>query len=87
MDLDEGLRQAISRVCGVAEEDVRPESTLEELGVDSLAAAEMITDLEIRLGRDLPMDVLRQLAGLRTVGEVADALRATLGGPVSPTSP
>jgi acyl carrier protein len=44
--------------------------------VDSLAAAEVITDLEIRTGVELPMDVLRGLAGLRTVGEVLEHLQS-----------
>lgn len=75
MDLEAALRTSISYVCGVDAEEVVPEATLEELGVDSLAAAEVITDVEIRTGVELPMDVLRGLAGLRTVGEVAEHLR------------
>ena len=50
-------------------------STLEDLGLDSLAAAEVLTDLEIRLGVEFPVDVLRRLTEARTVGEVLDRLR------------
>jgi acyl carrier protein len=81
MNLDEVLRESIARICGVAADQVSPASTLEDLGIDSLAVAEIITDLEIRTGIELPMDVLRGLGQLRTVGEVAAWLRATAGQP------
>jgi acyl carrier protein len=71
MDLRAALHESIVRICGVDPEAVGPSVTLEELGIDSLVAAEIITDVEIRTGAELPMDVLRGLNGLRTVGEVA----------------
>ena len=76
MDLDVALRESIARFCGVPAGQVSPASTLEDLGIDSLTAAEIITDVEIRTGVELPMDVLRGLATLRTVGEVAAHLQA-----------
>jgi len=70
-DLTAALRESIVRICGVPAEEITPASTLDDLGVDSLAAAEIITDVEIRTGVELPMDVLRGLGQLQTVGEVA----------------
>jgi len=81
MNLDVALRESIVRVCGVPADQVTPASTLEDLGVDSLAAAEIITDVEIRAGIELPMDVLRGLNQLRTVGQVAAHLEAGVGRP------
>jgi len=81
MDLRASLRESIAAICGVSESAVVPTATLEELGVDSLAAAEIITDVEIRTGVELPMDVLRGLNGLRTVGEVADRLQREVDRP------
>jgi acyl carrier protein len=81
MDLDMALRESIAKICGVPAGRVSPASTLEDLGVDSLAAAEIITDVEIRAGIELPMDVLRGLNQLRTVGEVAAHLEAGVGRP------
>jgi len=81
MNLDVALRESIARICGVPADRVTPASTLEDLGVDSLAAAEIITDVEIRAGIELPMDVLRGLGQLRTVGEVAAHLEAGVGNP------
>jgi acyl carrier protein len=57
------------------------------LGVDSLASAEIITDLEIRLGRDLPGDTLRRLSTATTVGDIARALEAELAEPEPGASP
>jgi len=76
MDLSAALQASISRICGVPETEVVPTATLEELGVDSLAAAEIITDVEIRTGIELPMDILRGLGNLETVGQVIDHLRS-----------
>ena len=81
MNLDVALCESIARICGVPADRVSPASTLEDLGVDSLTAAEIITDVEIRTGVELPMDVLRGLGGLRTVGEVAAHLEAGAASP------
>ena len=84
MNLDVALCESIARVCGVPADQVSPASTLEDLGIDSLAAAEIITDVEIRTGAELPMDVLRGMGQLRTVGEVAAHLEAGAREPVRP---
>ena len=81
MNLDVALRESVARICGVPAEQVTPASTLEDLGIDSLAAAEIITDVEIRAGIELPMDVLRGLNQLRTVGEVVAHLEAGAASP------
>jgi acyl carrier protein len=87
MKLDLALRESIAKICGVPADQVTSASTLEDLGVDSLAAAEIITDVEIRAGIELPMDVLRGLGQLRTVGEVAAHLQAGAGSPPVPSGP
>ena len=45
MDVLAELRASISRTCDVPVDSIHAESDLEELGVDSLASAEMVTDL------------------------------------------
>jgi acyl carrier protein len=87
MKLDAALCESITRICGIPADQIGPASTLEDLGVDSLAAAEIITDVEIRTGVELPMDVLRGLGELRTVGEVAAHLEAGAGSPPVPSEP
>jgi hypothetical protein len=44
----------------------------------------VITDLEIRLDRELPVDALRRLVQVRTVGEVAQLLEKELRAPSAP---
>jgi acyl carrier protein len=74
VDLRNELREAISRACNVSVQSIHDDSTVEELGFDSLASAEVLTDLEIRLNRELPVDALRRLVRAKTVGEVARLL-------------
>jgi acyl carrier protein len=87
MNLDVALRESIVRICGVPADQVTPASRLDDLGVDSLAAAEIITDVEIRAGIELQMDTLRGLSQLRTVGEVAAHLEAGVGRPPAHRGP
>ncbi len=75
------LRESVARACETRPELVGLDSSLEDLGLDSLAAAEVLTDVEIRLGVEFPVDVLRQLTQARTVGDVLDRLRAGLAVP------
>jgi acyl carrier protein len=84
MDLGLALRESIVRICGVPADQVSPDATLQDLGVDSLTAAEIITDVEIRTGTELPMDVLRGLSSMRTVGEIAAHLQAGAGAGSAP---
>jgi acyl carrier protein len=85
MDLNTALRESIATVCGVPESAVLPTASLKELGVDSLAAAEIITDVEIRTGVELPMDILRGLNQLQTVGQVMEHLQGSLNAPPAPS--
>ena len=81
MDVAAELRRSISRICDVPAETISDESTLSDLGFDSLAAAEVLTDVEIRLGRELPVDGLRRLTQARTVGDVVRVLEDQLTRP------
>jgi acyl carrier protein len=87
MDLREELRTSISYVCGIPVERISDDAPLEELGFDSLASAEVLTDLEIKLGLELPVDALRRLVRAGTVGEVAALLGAELRSPSSLPAP
>jgi acyl carrier protein len=85
VELRSELRESISMVCGRPIEQIRDDATVEELGFDSLASAEVLTDIEMRLGRELPVEALRRLVRARTVGEVADLLEQELRAPsISP---
>ena len=79
--LASALRESVARACDVPVGAVEMSSSLDDLGLDSLAAAEVITDLEIRLGVEFPVDVLRRLTDADTVGEVLDRLRDGMAVP------
>jgi acyl carrier protein len=85
VDVEALLRESIVKVCGIPAARVRSDSTLDDLGIDSLAAAEVFVDIEITLGRDLPVDLLRRLEDVETVREVA-ALLGTALEPLAPPS-
>ena len=87
LDLAVALREAIARTCEVPLERVRLDSPLEELGVDSLASAEIITDLEISTGLELPMEVLRRLNDVRTVGDVLAQIERAESPTAQPEGP
>jgi acyl carrier protein len=82
MDVAAALRISIGRICEVPVESITDATTLEDLGIDSLTAAEVLTDVEIHVGRDLPVDGLRRLTASRTVGDVVTLLEDELGRPV-----
>ena len=51
----------------IAVEDIKPETTFESLGIDSLDTVEMVMDLEEELGVELGLE-----EKVSTVGELVD---------------
>jgi acyl carrier protein len=76
--LDALVQRAIVKVCGIEAERVRRDARLADLGIDSLAAAEVLVEVEIQLGKQLPIHVLRRLDQAGTVGDVAAQLELAL---------
>ena len=60
------VRQFLARRFGIDESEVNPEATLDRLGIDSLAALELMFDLEDEFGVRLDADG----RALRTVGDL-----------------
>jgi len=82
-DLEGLVQRAISKICDIDPERVQPDVRLGDLGVDSLAAAEVLVELEMVLGRELPVDVLRRLDDAHTVRAIATELEAAFGSELS----
>jgi acyl carrier protein len=82
-DFEALVQRAISKICDLDPARVQPDVKLGDLGVDSLAAAEVLVELEITLGRDFPVDVLRRLDHVDTVRGIAAELEAAFGHDVS----
>ena len=72
------LRESIEAICEIPIEQISELSTLAELDIDSLAVAEIIVEVEIRLACELPMQLLRRLDTLQTVGDVARVLESAV---------
>jgi len=67
----------ISQVHSIPADAVTPESTFEELDIDSLGAMSLVADLEIELGVDVPNE---ELLKVKTVGQAIDSLARVMGG-------
>jgi acyl carrier protein len=76
----EVLQEAIEAVCDIPRDRLEPDADLKALGVDSLAVAEIFVEVEIRLGRELPVDLLRHFDQVKTVGDVARELGGVIAG-------
>jgi acyl carrier protein len=72
--IEDLLKESIAVVCGIDVAEVRLDARLSEIGVDSLASAEVLVDLEIRLDMRWPIGTLRGLENADTVGDVATLL-------------
>jgi acyl carrier protein len=72
------LQVAIEAVCHIPRDQLAPNTELAALGVDSLTVAEIFVEVEIRLGQELPIDVLRHFDQVHTVGDVARELSGVL---------
>jgi acyl carrier protein len=80
VDFDAVLIGAIAKVAGLPAEQVTLATPLDDLGIDSLAVAEVIVEVEMELDCELPVHLLRQLDKVHTVGDVAAELRAAVAG-------
>jgi acyl carrier protein len=74
----DALQRAIVTVCDLAPADVQADAQLADLGIDSLAVAEIIVELEVEFEREFPVHLLRRLDTVVTVGDVARELEAAL---------
>ncbi len=65
----------IAQVHSIPAETITPESTFDELGIDSLGAMSLVADLEIELGVDVPNE---ELLKVKSVGDAVGSLARTL---------
>ena len=66
----EAVKKAIANHMGVDEAEVTPETTLEELKIDSLDVVQIVMDLEDSLGINL-----EKLENVRSVQDVVDYIQ------------
>ena len=70
----EKLAKYAARTLELDIDDIRPDSTFESLGIDSLDVVEMIMDLESELGIELEMEDQK----ITTFQELADFVESKL---------
>ena len=70
----EKLAKYAARTLELDIDDIRPDSTFESLGIDSLDVVEMIMDLESELGIELEMEDQK----ISTFQELADFIESKL---------
>ena len=76
--IEDLLKESIAAVCGIDAASLRLDTKLAEIGVDSLASAEVLVDLEIQLNKRFPIGTLRGLEQADTVGDVAALLEIAI---------
>jgi len=59
--------------------ELKPDDRLDELGLDSFAAVEMIFDLEEKFDIQIPYNSNDARLEFQTVGEIADAIKKLIG--------
>ncbi len=82
--LTQRVRDAVSRAARRPVEEVHPDSGLRQLGVDSLAAIQLLYELEDKLGIVLPDE---RLATLETVADVTDLVVEIIAASVPEPAP
>jgi acyl carrier protein len=65
----------IAQVHNIPADAITPESSFEELDIDSLGAMSLVADLEIEMGVEVPNE---ELLKVKTVGHAVDSLARVL---------
>ena len=73
---EDSVRELLAAFLKVPPEHLAPETELQELGLDSLAAVELIFEIEERFGVRVPGE---RAAEFRTVRAIAEGVRALQG--------
>jgi acyl carrier protein len=80
MSTREEIRSVIVGKLGLSDGAVKDEMTLEELGLDSLLAAEILIAIEQRLGSAVDASAISGMVGRDTpLGELIDLVITSLG--------
>lgn len=76
-DLTQDVIAIIAREQRIPVESIKPDSTFEELKIDSLDGVNIVFALEERFNLAIPDDVAKEMKGIQ---QVVDALRQQLDG-------
>jgi acyl carrier protein len=76
-DTFERIRRLIAKYLSIPPESIGEDSSLEELGLDSLGALELVFEIEEEFSVKVPDESIKEL---RTVRAVCDGVEALRGG-------
>ncbi|MFB3777812.1 MAG: acyl carrier protein [Bryobacteraceae bacterium] len=79
-DLTERVISVIARTQRIAPEKITPDSTFEELGLDSLDSVNILFALEEEFNVDIPDDDTRDIRSIRQMIEGVERLLSASGG-------
>ena len=71
------MADILGKYTEIPPDKIKPAITFSDLGIDSLTAVGVITDLEEALGISIPND---EALDVKTVGDILARLRGRLGG-------
>lgn len=83
-DMQQQILSIIAREAAMEPAQVRPEMTLEELGLDSLGLVEMIFSIEETFGVSVPFNANEPSQGefdISSVGAIVRAVERLISGP------
>lgn len=80
-DISRGVMAIIAKKIGKPEHELMLDDRLDEIGLDSFAAVEMIFDLEEKFDIQIPYNANDTRMEFETVGEVIAAIRQHIGRP------
>ena len=83
-DMQEKILSIIAREAAMEPAEVRPDMTLEELGLDSLGLVEMIFAIEETFGVSVPFNANEPTQGefdISSVGAIVRAVERLISGP------
>jgi acyl carrier protein len=82
--LEQQVIEIVAQKKKIPAENVRPDSTFTELGIDSLDGIELVFMFEDTFKISIPDNVAREMKSIR---QVVDGLRAALDGQTVPGTP
>jgi len=79
VDVLDEIRHIISKHCSLGVEALRPETRLEEIGIESLDLVEIIFEIEERFEIEVPHNTnMESRLEFRTIGEIVVGVRSIL---------
>jgi acyl carrier protein len=89
MDVIDEVRQAVAKALNIPATEIKSETRLDELGMNSLDVMEVIFEMEQRFGIDIPLEQENRPADqagkgtnnlpFETIADVADAITQHIG--------